>query len=56
MISFYGVVCVLLGDVAGGGQQLVEHARMRGSPVGGHLDRAYAVLQRAGEKLGKTGE
>jgi hypothetical protein len=34
MICFDQVVLVLLGDVAGGGQQLVEHTRVGGCSVG----------------------
>ena len=34
-----------------GGQQLIEHSRIRGSPVSAHLGRARAVLQRADEEL-----
>jgi hypothetical protein len=45
VIGFNGVVCVVLSDVAGGGQQLVEHSRIRGSLVGAHLGRAWAVLE-----------
>ncbi len=37
VICFDGVVRVLLGDVTGGRQQLVEHARVGGRPVGGGL-------------------
>jgi hypothetical protein len=33
------------------GQQLVEHARVGGRPIGVHLGRLLAVLQRLGEVL-----
>jgi hypothetical protein len=33
------IVLVLLGDVTGGGQQLVEYSRVGGRPVGGHFGR-----------------
>jgi hypothetical protein len=50
VIYFDRVVLVLLGDVTGGGQQLVEHARVGGRPVGGHFGRRRAVLQRRGDE------
>jgi hypothetical protein len=50
MICFDQVVLVLLGDVAGGGQQLVEHTRVGGCSVGGHFGWRWAVLQRLGEE------
>ena len=50
MIGFDGVGRVLLGDVAGGRQQLITDSRIRGSPVGAHLGRARAVLERLGEE------
>ena len=50
MICFDRVVRILLGDVAGRGQQLIEHSRIRSSPVGVHLGRAWAVIERAGEE------
>ncbi len=56
MIGFDGIIRVLLGDVAGGGQQLIEHARIRGSPVGAYLGRAWAVLKRASEKPASSRE
>ena len=39
VIGFDRIVCILLGDVAGGGQQLIEYAWICCSPVGGHLGR-----------------
>jgi hypothetical protein len=50
VISFDRVVRVLLGDVAGRGQQLSEHSRIRRSPVGAHLGRWCTVLERLGEE------
>jgi hypothetical protein len=43
MIGFEGVIRVLLGDVARGGEQLIDHSRGRpvpACPVGGHFGRA----------------
>ena len=37
--AFDRIVCILLGDVAGGGQQLIVYAWIGCSPVGGHLGR-----------------
>jgi hypothetical protein len=45
MISFDRIIGILLGDVAGGGQQFVEHAGVARCPVGGHLARVGAVLE-----------
>ncbi len=51
MIGFNGVVGVLLDDVARGRQQqLIEHSWVGRCPVGGHLARAQAALEGAGEK------
>jgi hypothetical protein len=50
VISFDEVVCILLGDVAGGGQQLVEYSWICGSAVGGYFGRAWAVGERVGEE------
>lgn len=50
VIGFEGVVRVLLGDMAGGGQRLVEYPRAGRRPIGGHLGRARSVLERAGEE------
>ena len=50
MISFDCVVRILLGNMAGRGQQLIERSRIRGSPVGAHLGRWWAVVERLGEK------
>jgi hypothetical protein len=44
VIGFDGVIRVLRGDVARGGYQVIDHSRVRGSPVVGHLRRAPAVL------------
>jgi hypothetical protein len=50
MICFDRVVRILLGDVAGRGQQLIEHPRIRSRPVGVHVGRVWAVVERAGEE------
>ena len=50
MISFDCVVRILLGDVAGRGQQLIEHARIRSSPIGAHLGRSWTVVECLGEE------
>jgi hypothetical protein len=48
MIGLDRMIRVLLPTVAGGGQQLIEHPWIRGSPVGAHLGRVWAVCERAG--------
>jgi hypothetical protein len=50
MIGFDGIVCVLLHDMARGGQQLIEYSLVGRCPICGHLARAYAVLEGAGEE------
>jgi hypothetical protein len=50
MIGFDAVVGVLLEDMARGGQQLVEHSRVGGCPVGSDLTRVRAALQGVGEE------
>ncbi len=50
MIGFDGVVGILLGDMAGGGQQFVEDTGVGRGPVSGHLARANAVLKGAGKE------
>jgi hypothetical protein len=50
MIVFKGIVRVLLHDMARGGQQLIEHARVGRRPIGSHLARSWAVLEGAGEQ------
>src|SRR5918998_6676625 len=50
MIGFDGIVPVLLGDVAGGGYQLLDHSRVGRCPVGGHLGGACAVVEDIGEE------
>lgn len=44
------VVRVLLPDMAGGGQQLIQYPWVSLCPVGGHLSGSCAVLKRAGEE------
>jgi len=51
MICFDGVVRVLLGEVAGRAQQLIEHPRVRRRPIGAHLGGAWTVLEGTDEKL-----
>lgn len=48
MISFDRIVGILLHDVAGGGRQLRDCARIGRRAVGDHLGRASAVLEGAG--------
>ena len=50
MISFDWIVGILLGEVAGRGQQLIEHWRIHRSPVGAHLGRGWVVLKCVGEE------
>lgn len=50
MTGFNGIVCVLLYDMACGGQQLIEHSGVGRALVGGHLARAQAMLERPGEE------
>jgi hypothetical protein len=50
VISFDWVIRILLGDVAGRGQELSEHSWIRGGAVGAHLGRAWAVVERVGEE------
>jgi hypothetical protein len=50
VIGFNGVIRILLGEVARGGYQLVDHSRVGRCSVGGDLDRARAVLEGAGEE------
>jgi hypothetical protein len=40
MIGFNGIVCVLLHDMARGGQQLIEHSGVGRGLVGDYLGRA----------------
>ena len=56
VISFDCVIRVLLSDVAGRGQQLIEHSRIRRSPVGAHLGRLWTVVERLGEEPASGGE
>jgi hypothetical protein len=46
MISFDGIIGVLLGDVRRGRDQFVDHPQVRAGLVGGHLDRRRAIPQR----------
>jgi hypothetical protein len=50
VVGFNCIVRLLLRDAAGGGQQLIEHSQIRGSPVGAHLGRAWAVVERLAEE------
>ena len=50
MIRFDRIVGILLDDVAGGGHQFLDCARVGRRPVGAHLSRAGAVLEGAGEE------
>ena len=56
VIGFDGVICVLLGDVARGGYQLLDHSQAGRCPVGGHLGRAQAVFEGAGEEPAGGGQ
>jgi hypothetical protein len=44
------VVRILLGNVTGARQQLIEHPRVGRRPISAHLGWAWAVLQRTGEE------
>lgn len=46
VIGFDAVVGILIGDVAGAGEQLVEHRRVHARQVGGHLHRRRRGSQR----------
>jgi len=50
MICLDRIVSVLLGDVTGSGQQLVEYARVGGRPVGVDFGRRWTVLQHLSEE------
>jgi hypothetical protein len=50
VIAFDGVTRVLLGDVAPGGYQLLDHSRVDRCPVDGYLSGLWAVLEGADEK------
>ena len=50
MVSFDGVIGVLLGDVARGGHQFIEHARVGRCPIRGHLARWQAMFEGLGEE------
>jgi hypothetical protein len=50
VIGFDGIVRILLGDVAGGGQQLIEHPGVGRCPVGAYLARARAMGEGPGEE------
>ncbi len=50
MIGLDGVIGVLLHDVAGARQQLIEHPRVGGCSVGGHFAGVWTVLEGTGEK------
>ena len=50
MVSFDPVVAVLLGDVGGGRDQVVEHPQVRSGLVGGDLDRRRPVPQGSDEE------
>jgi hypothetical protein len=56
VISFDDVVGVLLGHLSGRRDELVEHTRVDGSPVGAHLDRRRSSRQRASEELPCRGQ
>jgi hypothetical protein len=51
MISFDRIVRILLGDMARGRYQLLDHSRIRGSLIGGHFARAWAVFEGTGEEV-----
>src|SRR5215204_5353824 len=50
VIGFDPVVVVLLGDVRGGRDQVVEYPQVRGGLVRGHLNRRRLVNQRVSEE------
>jgi hypothetical protein len=50
VIGFDGVVHIVLGDMAGGGHQLIDHPQVGGRAVGGDLGRGRSVLECAGEE------
>lgn len=50
MIGFDGIVRILLGDVAGGGQQLIKHPGVGRCPLGTHLARVWAMGESPGDE------
>ena len=50
MISLDGISGVLLDDVAGGGQELIEYSWVGSCAVGIDLGRVWTVLQRVAEE------
>ena len=47
---FDHIIRILVEDMKGGGQQLIEYSWIHRSPVGVHLVRAWTVVERAGEE------
>ena len=50
MIGLDRIIGVLLDDMACSRQHLIEHPRVGGRPVGGHLSRSRAVFESTAEK------
>jgi hypothetical protein len=50
MISFNGIVRILLHNVARRGQQLIENPRVGRRPISAHLGWAWAVVQGTGKE------
>jgi hypothetical protein len=56
MICFDRVVSVLLGDMTGGGHQLIKHPRVGGRAISADLDRGQPVTKGAGEESTSGGQ
>jgi hypothetical protein len=56
VIGFNRVVSVLLGDMTGGGHQLIEHPRVGGRAISGDLDRGRPVIKGTGEESASGGQ
>jgi hypothetical protein len=56
VIGFDQVVSVLLGDMTGGGHQLIEHPRVGGRAISADLDRGQPVIKGTGEELTSGGQ
>src|SRR5438270_12177110 len=56
VIGFDRVVSVLLGDMADGGHQLIEHPRVGGRAISADLDPARPVIKGTGEESASGGQ
>ena len=56
MVGFYGVVGVLLGDMARRGQQFIEHSWVGRRLIGADFGRTWGVLEGPGEEAAGGGQ